>query len=302
MSDSSISGSRDATGAGKGFDAMVVDIVIRLAFLGLLAYWTLSVVGPFVTVVLWGIVLAVALYPVFAWIRKYLGGSGRLSAVIVTVLMLAIVLGPTSLLATALIGTLQDLSQQVGDGTLYLPPPMETVREWPLIGESLYEFWLLAYENLEKALARIAPQLKGAVVIFLSAAASTGLGLLQFGIAVIIAGALLVPAPLLTSGARSFANRVISARGEEFVSLAAAAIRNVARGVIGISLLQSLLIGVGLLASGIPFPGALAFGALILGIVQIGPGILVLGTVVWAWMELETVWALAFTAYMPRRI
>ena len=55
------------------------------------------------------------------------------------------------------------------------------------------------------------------------------------------------------------------------VQLVGANIRNVSRGVVGIALLQAILAGAGFLAAGIPAAGVLAFLALLLGILQIGP-------------------------------
>ena len=96
----------------------------------------------------------------------------------------------------------------------------------------------------------------------------------------------------------AFLSRVLSHRGKELVQLAGATIRNVSRGVVGIALLQSLLAGAGFLAAGIPAAGMLAFVALLLGIVQIGPAILFLPIVVWSWTAMDTTHALIFTAYM----
>jgi predicted PurR-regulated permease PerM len=80
--------------------------------------------------------------------------------------------------------------------------------------------------------------------------------------------------------------------------MGAATIRNVARGVIGISLLQSILLGMGMLVAGVPAAGLFAIGCLFLGIIQVGPAILVIITLVWAWMELSTLSAVIFTVYM----
>jgi predicted PurR-regulated permease PerM len=82
------------------------------------------------------------------------------------------------------------------------------------------------------------------------------------------------------------------------VQLAGATIRNVSRGVIGIAFLQAILAGAGFVAAGIPAPGVLAFLALLLGIVQIGPTILFVPVVVWSWTTLEVTQATIFTAYM----
>ena len=135
-----MSESMENVATGKGIDSVVVDIVVRLAFLSLLAYWSLLLIGPFITVVLWGIVLTVALYPIFTWLRARLGGRGSLAATLITIVLLLIVIGPTSLLATALIDSLHGLSQRMEAGTLHVPPPADSVqdRAWRRVGCLLY--------------------------------------------------------------------------------------------------------------------------------------------------------------------
>ena len=91
---------------------------------------------------------------------------------------------------------------------------------------------------------------------------------------------------------------VLSHRGRELVLLSGATIRNVSRGVIGIAFLQAVLAGAGFLAAGIPAPGVLAFLVLLLGLVQIGPTILIIPIVIWSWMAMDAVHAVAFTVYM----
>ena len=50
--------------------------------------------------------------------------------------------------------------------------------------------------------------------------------------------------------------------------------------------------------AGIPQASLLTFAALILGIVQIGPSILIIPIVIWGWTFMDTGAALLFTAYM----
>lgn len=278
--------------------SLAVDIAIRLAFVGLMAYWSLILIGPFIVIGLWGIILAVALYPTFLWLRKRLGGHGRLAASVLTISLLVIVFGPASLLATALIDNLQELADGISEGTLRVPPPAAAVRGWPIIGENLFQFWSLASTNLAEALEHAEPHLRPTARVLLAAAASAGIGVLQLIASVIIAGFLFVPAERLAAGIRAFVKRIIAEQGDRFVDLAGSTIRNVARGIIGVSLLQSLLIGLGLLAAGVPAAGLVTMGALILGILQIGPGILTLPTIIWAWLTLDAGYALLFTAYM----
>jgi predicted PurR-regulated permease PerM len=62
--------------------------------------------------------------------------------------------------------------------------------------------------------------------------------------------------------------------------------------------LQALLAGIGLIAAGIPQASLIAFAVLILGIIQIGPTIVIVPVIIWSWMTMETTSALLFTAYM----
>ena len=74
--------------------------------------------------------------------------------------------------------------------------------------------------------------------------------------------------------------------------------RAVSRGVIGISVLQALLVGLGLIVAGVPGASLLTSAVLVLGIVQIGPAILIIPLIIWSWFAMETTAALLFTAYM----
>ena len=70
------------------------------------------------------------------------------------------------------------------------------------------------------------------------------------------------------------------------------------RGVVGIAVLQALLAGLGLMVAGVPATSLLTSGVLVLGIIQIGPTIILIPLVIWSWFVMEPMAALLFTAYM----
>jgi predicted PurR-regulated permease PerM len=96
---------------------------------------------------------------------------------------------------------------------------------------------------------------------------------------------------------RGLAGRVADARGRHFLEIAGSTIRNVSQGVIGIALLQSALLGVGMLVEGVPFAGAITFVCLVLAIVQVGPNIVMIPVIIWTWMYLPALHAGLFTIY-----
>jgi len=68
--------------------------------------------------------------------------------------------------------------------------------------------------------------------------------------------------------------------------------------VVGIAVLQALLAGLGLMVAGVPATSLLTSGVLVLGIIQIGPTIILIPLVIWSWFVMEPMAALLFTAYM----
>ncbi len=282
---------------GASDDEFLVS-AIRIVCLGLLAYWSLILVKPFLTIIVWSVIIAVAIYPAFDWLSGKFYGRRRLAAAAITVVGLVVILGPATWLGLSLAESSRILIARIGAGTIAIPPPNEAIKAWPLIGDKLYELWELASSNLQALLLEIAPQFKSLGTRLLGAAGSVGINLLKFLFAAAISGFLLIPGPALVQSLKNVLRRVAAVRGEAFVDLAGATIRNVSRGVIGIAVLQALLAGIGLLFAGIPGAGLFSFVVLLLGIVQIGPSIVLIPLIAWVWFTMDTVTATLFTAYM----
>lgn len=132
----------------------------------------------------------------------------------------------------------------------------------------------------------------------LTTAGSMSINLLKFIIAVVVSGFLFIPGPSLIHSIKNVLTRVAASRGEEFVDLAGATIRNVSRGIIGIAILQALLAGIGLLFAGVPAAGLFSFLVLVFGIIQVGPSVVLLPLIVWSWFAMDVTTAALFTVYM----
>jgi predicted PurR-regulated permease PerM len=280
----------------RDLNVTVVEIAVRLAALGLLLFWAIILLQPFLTIVLWSVVLTVALYPVFTWTAGWIGE--RLAAALITLAGLLIIVGPATWLGLGLMEGLRSLAEQIGSGLLTIPAPPQSVKQWPLIGSQVHQFWELASTNLKEAVGEIAVQLKPYTGSVLGMAGSAGTGILKFFVSVILMGFLFAPALSLANSLKRLAGHVDPERGGEFVELAGKTIRSVSRGVIGISLLQSFAAGVGLWVAGVPGASLITFGVLIFGIIQIGPSIILIPVIIWSWMTMETSAAALFTAYM----
>ncbi len=273
------------------------EFVARLGLFCLLVYWSFVLIRPFLSIILWSLILTVTLYPAFDWTARRLEGRRKLAAAIVTALAVLIFTGPVIWLGLSMVEGLGTLYGRLNAGAITIPSPPEEIKTWPFVGERLHSFWTLASANLMTALNEALPYLQPLKSPVRRMAQSAATGIPMFLLSVVIAGFLFSPAPSLLEVLRKFSFRILPAHGQEFLKLAAKTIRNVSQGVIGIALLQAILAGLGFVIAGVPGSGFLALAVLILGILQF-PGIVLIPVIIWSWTSMQTTAALAFTAYM----
>lgn len=297
MDDRSSSASQPVSPDQTTIERRVTDYV-RLGVVALFAYWSFTLVAPFLVIVIWAGILTVALYPGYQALRVALGGSKRLAATLITLLSLGIIIGPLAAIALNFVEATHWLVTKLETGSLQIPTPSEGIKQWPVIGERVYEAWRLASENLAGTLTRLQPSLLDLGGDVLGKAARVGIGLLSFMASVVIAGFFFGHGPQMATGINRLADRIAGDRGVGFVRLAAATIHNVARGVIGVAIFQAVLVGLVLYVFAVPASGGLTFVVLILCIVQIGPAPVLLPLIIWAWMTKDLVYALSLTALL----
>lgn len=276
----------------------VIQLAIRIGLLAFLVYWSFVLVRPFIPILVWSVVLAVALYPAFVWLSRHLGDRPRIAAILMTLINLSIVIGPVAWLGIGLIDGLRNISEQLGSGSLVIPAPPSSVGQWPIVGERIHDFWSKASINLQGAFSELAPHLKQLVGMALALAGSASVGILKFVASVILTGFLFPSGPRLVATSRDILVRLVPQQGEGFLALAGETIRTISQGVIGIAIVQSLFIGIGLKLVGVPGAAVLAFAVLILGILQIGSVIVILPVLVWIWTVKDFTTALLATIYL----
>ena len=274
-----------------------LDITIHVGIVVLLLFWCFLIAQPFIQIFFWGIIIAIAIFPGYRWLCSALGGRNRLTAILVTLLLLIILIVPCLMFAASLVETAQKFSAGFFGGSLNIPGPPEAVKSWPVIGEKLHDFWGLSSENLAAAVSKIAPHLKVFGLWLLNTAAGAGFGIVSFVISIVIAGVMLANGERGVQVARSIAVRLAGERGVEFVRLSGATVRSVAWGILGVAIIQAILAGLGCLVVGVPGSGLWALLVLILAVVQL-PTILILGPIIiYVFYTASTVPAILFAIW-----
>jgi predicted PurR-regulated permease PerM len=232
--------------------------------------------------IVWGVVLAVALYPLYIRLENVLGGRRKLAAGLMVVACLALIVVPVVALSDSVLDGARAVSSKIeheDEGELKLPPAPESVAKWPLVGPKVYETWNLAATSLESVLRPFRPQLLAFGRWLVGLAKQTAFAVILTAVAVVIAAIVLVRRESAIKAALDVGTRIGGEHGAEIVQLAGKAIGTVAKGVVGVAAIQATLAAVGLVAAGVPGAGLWALLVMVLAVAQLPP-ILVLGPVI----------------------
>jgi predicted PurR-regulated permease PerM len=274
-----------------------IDIAIRLALIAGVVYVSFILLRPVAPLLVWAVILAVAVFPLYRLLRRHAHLHAGIAATVLSILLLVLLLTPVVLLSTSAVETLEAYARMLLEGGHIIPKPPESVRDWPFVGTRVYDFWSAAAADSRSFLTAHVGQLTSFGRWLGSVTAGVALEVLQFAAAIIVAGVLLAYSERLTVTLRDFASRVADARGRHFLDIASSTIRNVSQGVIGVALLQSALLGLGMLVLGVPFAGAITFACLVLAIIQVGPNVIMIPVIVWVWFTFPLAEAALFTVY-----
>jgi predicted PurR-regulated permease PerM len=230
---------------------------------------------PFLPMIAWGVIIAIAVYPGYRRLHGFLGGKRILASAICTALLLAAVIVPIVLLAGTLVDGIQILTSRIKEGAQIIPPPPAGVERWPIVGVPLREIWSLASVNLSAALRTLAPHVKAWIPGVITASAGIGVAGLQLALSILVAGLILANASGATQTAVALANRLFGQKGPDFIQLAGSTIRSVTTGIIGVAVIQSVFAGIGFLVFSLPGAGLWAVLFFAAALFQVGALLLI---------------------------
>jgi len=260
---------------------MAIEIAVYLLLIFAVLAWCLQIIRPFIGIILWAVVIAVACHPLFLKLQRALGGSRKLAAITFALIGLAVIVVPAWMFADSLIGSAGRLSQALDSGVLHIPPANESVRSWPLIGPALYENWSAAATNLSDWLNQHREEVTTVLGSLAGRAANAALSVLQFLASTLIATVMLASATAATQAMQRITNRLAGSGGADLLTLSIATIRSVAVGVLGIAAIQAIAAGIGMALMGVPAAGVWALVILVLAIAQLPPLLVLLPVILY---------------------
>jgi predicted PurR-regulated permease PerM len=275
--------------------APLIDTILRIVVLFVLIAWCIGIILPFLEPVIWGAIIAVALHPFFARVKRWVGNRNTLAGVLLTLLILVILLLPSAWIIKSLFEGIQSLLVQFKNQTLVIPPPNPSVAGWPLIGKPISDIWLLASQSLESVITTYREPLSKLGMTFLGPLGGFGKSLIMFFVSVIIAGVFLIKADASADFVRKLTHRLVGERSDEILPVTGGTIKNVAKGILGVAFFQFLTAGMVFLLAHVPLAGLWAFAVLFFAILQLPTVIVIVPVIIYLFSVKELMPAILWT-------
>jgi predicted PurR-regulated permease PerM len=270
----------------KRLSGRLLDVLIRAGLILALAVLCYRIFSPFLSLMVWALILAVTLFPVHQKLAHKLGGKQGLAATLLVLAGIVLIVVPTTVLMGSLGDSVHDLVDSVRNNTLQIPAPPPKVADWPVVGKKVHGVWSQAHADLPAVVRSLQPKLGDLSRTALGMVASIGGAVLLFLASFIIAGIIMAFGQAGARSTRSIFDRIVgTGRGEEFAKLCTATIRAVAQGVLGVAFIQAIVVGLVMMIAGIPFTGVLALIVLLLGIAQVPALLVTLPAIAYIWVS-----------------
>ncbi|RQW82797.1 MAG: AI-2E family transporter YdiK [Geobacter sp.] len=252
-------------------------------------FWILR---PFLTGIIWALIIVVATWPLLLALESRLHGRRWAAVALMTLALLMVFIIPFSLAVLEIVSRGDEIVSWFGSLSAFtIPPPPEWLQKIPFAGPRLMARWQeFSVLHADELSSRLSPYAGSVVSWFVARAGSVGVMLLNFFLTVMIAPIIYAHGEKASYSVCRLASRLGGPRGEEAVLLAARAVRGVALGVVVTALVQSVLGGAGLLITGVPAALLLSGVMFILCVAQIGPSLVLIPAIIWLFWTGETLW------------
>ena len=270
----------------------------QLAAVVALVFGCYQVLHPFIPALLFAAVACAASWPLYLRLRSALGGHSTRAALAMTLLLVVLVIGPTTALALSLtddVGTLVDTVKGLLD---HGPPePPAWLVQIPLVGELLAAYWHRLMASREEVTGLLKSLVDPARAVLVGTGKALGGGLLQLTFAAFIAFFFYRDGDQLVQAARTILRKLAGELGDQLLATIAGTVTGVVNGIFGTALAQALVALVGFLVAGVPGAPALAAATFLLSMVPVGPPLVWGGATLWLLSQGSVGWAVFMAAW-----
>jgi predicted PurR-regulated permease PerM len=326
--------SKTSTSAPKAAASGLVDLPpktrleqgLSVVTLGFLLIGCFVVMRPFLSALMWAVVLGFTLWPVHSRLARWLGNRRTLAASLTTLSIAVVLVVPFVVLGLSVADDARALAaatRKWSEGGL--PAPPSWLERIPVVGVQAKEYWEEFDEDLETfwremkqplsevdsesvpgdgdlagatpasasfGESRLANALRKLFAWAQSWLPSVGLaigrGITEVALSVFLAFFILRDGAAVADRLATGVDRIAGARGRHLLEVAGSTVRGVVYGILGTALVQGGMAAVGFLMAGVPGATLLGLLTFFLSVVPMGPPLVWVPAVIWLYQQGST--------------
>jgi predicted PurR-regulated permease PerM len=261
----------------KHIEHLVSAIVLFIIIIG-----CFFVLRPFISALLWAVILSFSTWPVYKWWERVLGGRKTLAASFMTVLLMVAFVMPIVLIsmvfaddATTLITKIRKIFDE---GPPALPAWIDNL---PLIGPEIQKYWQEWSIDHDLLANFLKPYIKPIREHIFAGGAVMGQALFQVVLSITVCFFFYRDGEETAQSLANFLRRIAGARSDRLIKVAADTTKGVVYGVLGTAAVQSTVAGVGFYIAGVPGAVLLGFFTFFFALVPMGPPLIWIPATIW---------------------
>ena len=276
----------------KAPPTVVTERAIALVVLVLLVAGCYLVLAPFVSAVLWAIILCCTTWPVFDRLQRVMGGQRTLASLALTLAMALVVLAPFVIVGFSLAENANELVDHAKQFIDAGPPdPPAWVGQIPIIGEAARDYWSSIAHNTAILMDDLRQYIKPLQAFAIGSGALLGRGLLELTLSIFIAFFLYRDGAAMARRLAASVDHIAGERGTRLMNIAVGTMRGVVYGILGTAIAQGVLTAIGLWIASVPAAPLLGLATFFLSPLPVGPPLVWGGAAIWLFYQGHPGWA-----------
>ena len=195
--------------------------VLGIACLALLLLASFLVMRPFISSLLWALVLSFSLWPIQSRLTAALHGRPTIAALIITGILGLLMVLPFLVVGLTLADNVQDITSAVRNWFEAGPPqPPQWLAKVPLVGSRAVEEWQALAADTSGLFKKAKGLLEPVSLWMLKSGVSLGRGFLELALSIVISFFILRDGSALADRLSAGVGRIAGSRGERLLEVA----------------------------------------------------------------------------------
>ena len=270
-----------------------IEYAVGLTLLAVLVVGCLLVMRPFLTSLLWAVILSYTTWPLYQRLLRQLGGREFWAALLMTLLVAMILVLPLAILGATLAQHVASVAEVVRELLAQgVPEPAPWVDKIPLISEDVRRYWAALAHEGKTYTAALGPYIGQARAWALQSGATLGRGVLELALSVLVCFFVYRDGQFAAERLHAAAGRFAGERARHLLHVAGSTTKSVVYGIIGTAIAQAAMAAIGFWIAGVPGALLLGFLTFVLSLVPGGPPFVWVPVTIWLLYTDQPGWAL----------